>query len=280
LRIPLREKHDFGHVRLATAVERDVFGTEIEREETPGTSRRNSTGEIRGAKTIWLDELDTNEHVSVESMCLSHYRKVLGWKGYHSEGGILRMLFGLLFSEVLFAYVPNVFQTAYQTCPLDLHTDTFYPARISEINVLINDISNGNAEDIIRQTWQQHYERRTCIVGVRWDDYELEDMIEIARCFPAEALGTVMRVMAQEYAARGGGVPDLFLWRPNGKSGEVMFVEVKSVNDRLSDTQRLWISVLLGAGIPVELCHALAKETDASIAPTSRKVSGDKFANA
>ena len=39
-----------------------------------------------------------------------------------------------------------------------------------------------------------------------------------------------------------------------------MFVEVKSVNDRLSDTQRLWISVLLGAGIKVELCHALAKE--------------------
>ena len=56
--------------------------------------------------------------------------------------------------------------------------------------------------------------------------------------------------------------PTLFLWKPgvDGQKGQVMFSEVKSENDRLSDTQRLWISVLLGAGIQVELCHALAKE--------------------
>lgn len=268
LHLPLREKHDFGHVRLSTAVERNVYGTKIEREDTPSRtlSRKNSNGHVSetrsGSKTVWLDELDTGEHVSVESMCLSHYRKVLGWKGYHSEGGVVRMLFGLLFFDVLFAYVPNVFQTAYQTCPLDLHTDAFYPARISEINSRINEISNGEAETILKRTWEDHYERRTCIVGVRWDDYELEDLLEIARCFRGQALGVVMQVMAQEYAARGGGVPDLFLWKPaaGDGDGEVMFAEVKSENDRLSDTQRLWISVLLGAGIKVELCHALARD--------------------
>ncbi|RMD39705.1 hypothetical protein DV735_g5428, partial [Chaetothyriales sp. CBS 134920] len=259
LRLPLREKHEFGHLRLASPVERKVFGTRMERDDSPagGSGPATSRG---GAKTVWLDELDTLEPVSVECMCLSHYRKVLGWKGYHSEGRILRMLFGLLFCDVLFAYVPNVFQTAYQTCPLDLHTDAFYPARISQINDLVNQISNGQAEEIISRVWAQHYEQRTSIIGVRWDDYELADLVEIARCFPPDALGTVMRVMAQEYAARGGGVPDLFLWKANaeGTGGQVMFVEVKSVNDSLSDSQRLWISVLLGAGIPVELCHALA----------------------
>jgi Fanconi-associated nuclease 1 len=39
-----------------------------------------------------------------------------------------------------------------------------------------------------------------------------------------------------------------------------MFVEVKSENDRLSDTQRLWIHVLISAGIKVELCNAVAAE--------------------
>lgn len=271
LRTPVREQHDFGHVLLAKAVERDVYGIKLEREDTPSRSlsRKNSANappadirSVMGAKTIWLDELDTGQPVSVESMSLSHYRKVLGWKGYHSEGGILRTLFGLLFCDVLFAYIPNVFQTAYQTCPLDLHTDSFYSARISEINARINDIANGDAEKIVSQTWRDHFERRTCVVGVRWDDYDLDDILEITRCFSGEALGTVMRVMAQEYAARGGGVPDLFLWKPSaeGSDGDVMFVEVKSENDRLSDTQRLWISVLLGAGIKVELCHALARE--------------------
>jgi fanconi-associated nuclease 1 len=64
--------------------------------------------------------------------------------------------------------------------------------------------------------------------------------------------------MAQEYSQRGGGVPDLFLWNP--ETGEVMFVEVKSENDRLSDTQRLWIHVLTSAGVKVELCNAIAEE--------------------
>ena len=45
-----------------------------------------------------------------------------------------------------------------------------------------------------------------------------------------------------------------------GKKGEVKFAEVKSENDRLSDTQRLWIHVLSGAGITVELCAAVATE--------------------
>ena len=287
LKLPVREQHDFGHVSLSKAVERDVSGIRIEKEDTPTTSRRGSTsrrdsepqaavnGSRRGGKTVWTDELDTGEHVGVEAMCLSWYRKRQGWKGYHSESGILRTLFGLLFYDILFAYVPNVFQTAYQTCPLDLHTDAFYGARVSEINRRVVEIGNGDAERLLRETWEREFERMTCVVGVRWEEYELVDLLEIVRCFRGEALGMVMQTMAQEYAARGGGVPDLFLWRmpmdvnagsqPEAISaakteGEVMFVEVKSENDRLSETQRLWISVLLGAGIKVELCHAVARE--------------------
>ena len=64
--------------------------------------------------------------------------------------------------------------------------------------------------------------------------------------------------MAQVYQQRGGGIPDLFLWHPERK--EVMFSEVKSENDRLSDTQRLWIHVLIGVGVSVELCNARARE--------------------
>ena len=138
LKLPKREHHDFGHVRLAKPLERTVHGTRIEKERTPSRNwqRRDSTEAIsttrRGAKTIWLDEREGGGECSVEAMCLSHYRDQ-GWKGYHSEGGIVRTLFGYLFYDVLFTYIPNVFQTPYQTCPLDLHTDAFYPSRASEI---------------------------------------------------------------------------------------------------------------------------------------------------
>jgi len=283
LKIPKREQHHFGYVSLGKALERTIEGIQIvnDREDTPSRtfSRKDSTdgscerastpsGTRRGTKTVWLDELDTNEHVSVEALTLSHYRCVLGYKGFHSEGGILRCLFGLLFYDIMFdVYVPNVFQTAYQTCPLDLHTDAFYSARISEINMRINELAEtGRAEKILQQVWEEHKEQKTCVVGVRWEEYELDDLLEIVRCFTDDGmgkLGVVMRVLAQEYGARGGGVPDLFLWKPPDEEqavGKIMFVEVKSENDRLSDTQRLWISVLLNAGIEVELCHVAAKE--------------------
>ena len=279
LKVPKREQHEFGHVRLTKPAERTFYGVRIERAPStrPNGDRRNSDtiakATNRGAKTIWLDpalqtavdqetaaERTIEGECSVEEMCLSSYRAV-GWKGYHSEGGILRTLFGYLFYDVLFLYIPNVFQTEFQTCPLDLHTDAFYPSRMSEINARLNEISNGDAAELIQAVWDEHSERQTCIVGLDWT-YALQDLLEIAQAFPPAALSSAMKVMAQEYGQRGGGVPDLFLWKvgEGGVGGEVMFSEVKSENDRLSDTQRMWIDVLSGAGVKVELCHALASE--------------------
>ncbi|KAL8694863.1 MAG: hypothetical protein Q9218_000527 [Villophora microphyllina] len=269
LNVPKRQQHDFGHVRLAKPLERTVEGTRVEKEQRSSSRngrRSSSTGRDpskprRGGKTIWLDPLESLGECSVESMCLSHYRS-LGYKGYHSEGGIIRTLFGYLFYDVLFTYIPNVFQTPFQTCPLDLHSDAFYTSRLSEINARLNEVSNGEGVGILRRIWEEHAERKTCIVGVDWA-FEIEDLTEIVECFRGEALATVLRVMAQEYQQRGGGIPDLFLWKTDeGKDGEgeVMFAEVKSENDRLSDTQRLWIDVLSGAGVRVELCNAVAKE--------------------
>jgi Fanconi-associated nuclease 1 len=263
LSIPKRLQHDFGHVRLTKPLEVTMEGTRIERDR-PILQRRTSSphpnSSKRGGKTIWIDPREDGE-CSVEAMCLSHYRDQ-GWKGYHSEGGILRTLFAYLFFDVLFTYIPNVFQTPYQRCPLDLHTDSFYPSRISEINARLNEISNGEAPIIMQRIYDEHHERRTCVVGLDWS-YDIIDLIEIAHCFDGEALATVCKVMAQEYGQRGGGVPDLFLWKVacgEGAKGEVKFAEVKSENDRLSDTQRLWIHVLSGAGVKVELCAAVAKE--------------------
>lgn len=265
MKIAKRQQHDFGHVSLAKPIDRDIQGIRIQKEyDAP---RRNSQGEIRlrSTKTIWIDEIEGGGECSVEAMCLSWYRaqdiKQDGqqvWKGYHAEGGIIRTLFAYLFYDILFLYIPNVFQTPYQTCPLDLHTDAFFPSRASEINHRLVEIANGDAERLVREVDERERENRTCIVGLNWD-FTIDDLLEIASCFKGPALATVCKVMAQEYQQRGGGMPDLFLW--NAERKEVVFAEVKSENDRLSDTQRLWIHVLIGAGIRVELSNAIARET-------------------
>lgn len=256
LKVPMRQQHDFGHVLMNKAVEVHVEGIQILKEYPSATRLRRQSGMLeeraRSTKTIWVDEHDGGGECSVEAMCLSHYR-TQGWKGYHSEGGIIRTLFAYLFFDILFVYVPNVFQTAYQTCPLDLHTDAFYASRASEINHRLVEIGNGKASELIQSVWEQEHTRRTCVVGLDWD-FGLADLLEVSGCFAGEALAAICRVLAQEYRVRGGGMPDLLLWR----AGEVKFVEVKSANDRLSETQKLWIHVLLGAGVPVEVCHAVA----------------------
>ncbi|OBT62984.1 hypothetical protein VE03_07644 [Pseudogymnoascus sp. 23342-1-I1] len=253
IKIPKREQHDFGHTRLITPIERNVEGIQVR--VIPSDVGRAGAEERRGLKTIWVDEKDGGE-CSVEAMCLSWYR-TQGWKGYHAEGGILQTLFAYLFYDILFAYIPNVFQTEFQTCPLDLYTEAFFPSRASEIHHRLADLSNGGAGRIIREVNERESDRRTCVVGLNWD-FALDDLLEIAACFDGSALGSICMVMAQDYRQRGGGVPDLFLWNP--ETSQVMFSEVKSENDRLSDTQRLWIHVLMGSGVKVELCNAVAKE--------------------
>ena len=252
LKLAKREQHDFGHLLLRKPVETYVAGIRVQKEVQ--VSRRDDRR--RSTKTIWIDEREGGGECSVESMCLSWYRDQ-GWRGYHAEGGIIRTLFAYLFYDILFVYIPNVFQTPYQTCPLDLHTDAFYPSRASEINRRLVEIANGDAERLIQEVDTKERSNRTCVAGLDWD-FSLNDLLEIASCFEGAALSTICKVMAQEYQQRGSGIPDLFLWNP--KTKEVMFSEIKSENDRLSDNQRLWIHVLAGAGIRVELCNAVARE--------------------
>ena len=87
---------------------------------------------------------------------------------------------------------------------------------------------------------------------------------------PEQVIHDICLVQAQDFEASGGGVPDLILWSVERE--EIKFVEVKSTNDKLSETQKvghstiyqdyqhtyahqLWIHHLINAGAAVEVCH-------------------------
>lgn len=97
LKVVKREQHDFGHVTLAKPEERTVEGIQIEREDSPvrngpiNTNNEDTPTPKRSGPTVWLDEREDGSECRVEDMCLSWYRDQ-GWKGYHSEGGIIRTL--------------------------------------------------------------------------------------------------------------------------------------------------------------------------------------------
>ena len=68
-------------------------------------------------------------------------------------------------------------------------------------------------------------------------------------------LSRILRLVAQSSTS---GLPDLCLWSVGGvgdnANAQAMLVEVKGPRDRLSDKQRVWIDLLLNAGVRVAVC--------------------------
>ncbi|KAI0295465.1 VRR-NUC domain-containing protein [Russula brevipes] len=207
-------------------------------------------GDVQKGKSTWKGQED--EVVNVETYALQHYER-LGYKGYHCEGRIVTTLFGLLFWDIIFAPIPGAFETPYQTAPLDIFEDTFYHAREELIETRLDEICDGNARNIIERVDNEHRERGTWCIAVRWDLFPREDVLEIAECFKGEALACLCRVLCEDYAQRGSGVPDLFLW--NYAEKQCKFVEVKGPGDKLQENQKLWIDVMQRAVVDVEVCH-------------------------
>lgn len=86
--------------------------------------------------------------------------------GVHAEGGIWSTLFGLLMWDALFAPVPDVFRTPFQTAPLDLSSPSFYPARTAVIKETLDRVRRGGAPAMIQLRWDQSY--NTMCAGVNW----------------------------------------------------------------------------------------------------------------
>ncbi|CAO3625770.1 unnamed protein product [Cunninghamella echinulata] len=189
--IPKREQHDFSYMTLKKPSEKIIHGERI-------------SDSITGKKSSWRG--DDGAEVSVEEVSIQYYNKI-GYQGLHTENGVVTMLFMLLFWDVIFSPLPGVFETPFQTAPLDLGTDAFYVGRIGMINERINQIGKKGSDylDIIRRVYEQHSPLQTMCAGINWN-YKLEDLLEVAECIGPEPLSSLCRLLAEEYGYRLGKV--------------------------------------------------------------------------
>ncbi|KAH7422361.1 hypothetical protein KP509_12G005200 [Ceratopteris richardii] len=214
---------------------------------------------------------------SVEELALQYYAGDAGgaWQGVHSESGIWMTLFALLMWDVIFADVPNVFWHPFQAAPLDLKTDAFCLIRESLIEAQLKRIQGGEAAQILATMWSKYF--GTICQGLNWERHSLHELQIMVCCLGGPELATICRLLAEDYAGLSGGMPDLFLWKPlnsevpcslcddgcpnalSSLAGEAKLVEVKGPRDRLSEQQRAWISILMEAGIDVEVCKVKEK---------------------
>ncbi|WVQ76980.1 hypothetical protein IAR50_006659 [Cryptococcus sp. DSM 104548] len=278
LKLPADERH-ISYASLLKCETRDLDAVRLP--ENRGQARisrtysggvKSDSGESGGearlvGKSLWMGK---EGEVGVEEWVLEWWEKK-GYKGYHSESSILTTLFTLLMWPVLFHPLPGAFETSYQTAPLDLGEDTFLPSRsaLLEARLALIASSTKKAVELLLETDNRERERATWAVGVNWE-YGREDLVEILQCLGGRGVSGVCRMLAEEYRHRASGVPDLIVW--NAETKDARFVEVKGPGDSLSETQKIWIDVLLSLGIQVEVCRVKAiAATDAQLEKVEKK---------
>ncbi len=201
--------------------------------------------------------------VDVEGLALQWYRAKGEWLGCHDEGGAFRFIFSLLLWEcALFAAVPDVFHSPFQDHPLDLRTEAFYITRKDAIDKRIGHIENMSAKRLDEEIQELHerYYDISC-VGCRWkplgrDDtshiFSTEDLGCIAAGIGGRSLARICKILATDYNYWASGICDLVLWKREQGKPRTMLVEVKSMRDKLSASQRAWFSELMDMGVVCE----------------------------
>ncbi|KAH8921403.1 hypothetical protein BT69DRAFT_1221552 [Atractiella rhizophila] len=251
------ENDEEEHAELREACQRTFKGERIISEKTKELAEKKAKeGEevdvSNIGKSVW--RMCDGGEGSVEELALEGYKKK-GWKGFHSENGILTTVFAMLFFDIIFEDIEGVFETSFQSAPLDLATDAFCITRAESISKRLAEIGRGEAAVILEEVDDREREKKTCCVGLHWDRYAKQDLLEVVQCLGPKALVCICKVFAEEWGHRASGMPDLCLWKP--EKGKLKFAEVKGPGDRLSDTQRIWIDLLIGAGVEVELCKVV-----------------------
>lgn len=203
----------------------------------------------RSMRSVWRG-LD-NAPCHVEQLCLQHYA-LQGFKGYHCEGKLLTMIFVLVMWDIMFQdTVPGSFETPYQSAPLDLGSDSFAIVRSAEIRERLSHVERTGGLDLIEAVDDRERELKTWAVGCRWDMFSKQDILEVAQCLGGHSISVICQMLAEEWDHCSSGMPDLVIWRMTDQV--VRFVEVKGPGDRLSETQKVWIDILLRAGVEVQV---------------------------
>ncbi|KAK7891027.1 hypothetical protein WMY93_022990 [Mugilogobius chulae] len=104
---------------------------------------------------------------------IAHYQKQGFNEGIHGEGSTFSTLFALLMWDIIFMMgISDVFRNPYQTCPLDLYTDSFYENRKKAIDSRVELISSATVDTLhsmLEDVWTTQ-EGKVCSL-INWERF-------------------------------------------------------------------------------------------------------------
>ena len=240
---------------------------------------KNSSKEIKG-KSLYnpstgriqfkLTDDKFSETDTVEKFALRYYAKNENLKGVIGENYIIPAIYVLLFWDEIFNDdIPQVFQSKYQSCPLDFFEKDFYLNRKNILDKKLDIINQYTKEDLINHI-KYKYEEKNGIKNpcILWESYlnSKNVLIKISVAFGPKKLVEIFKIILNQglkYVKKG--MPDLFLWNENvcskyknyyyAEENSIKLVEVKSEKDKLSIDQKFWIKTFYNMGINVEVLY-------------------------
>ncbi|XP_071845071.1 fanconi-associated nuclease 1-like isoform X2 [Apostichopus japonicus] len=194
------------------------------------------------------------ELCSVEQVAIDYYLRNGYTNGKHGEGSTFCTIIFLLFWDEIFMDLPDVFSYPYQSGPLDLRTQDFFPNREEALKKKLDELKQADEESLqnwLQEVWTEH-EGEAC-AGVNWDLFTLDEAKDLLGCMGGPFISATAGRLLRSHRHCRGGMPDLVVW--NTQTRTFKMSEVKGPGDRLSHKQILWIQFFKSIGSDAEVCH-------------------------
>lgn len=204
----------------------------------------------------------------IEQFALEHYQAI-GYLGIWSENEYWWTIMALLFWDVIFARLPDVYTPEFgefpnnkmQDMPRDFFSTEFFPRRKQLIEKRVSELTKsrfvGFQQTSIDAELKRAYKKHegTPCRPVNWEKYPtVENLLFAARILTGVQLVDILYRLLEDFNHNRSGMPDLFL---SGNSGS-MFVEVKSEREKIADKQIEWLKYLKNSvGVGVEICRVV-----------------------
>lgn len=188
--------------------------------------------------------------LSVEQRVQQHLEEAQG-PVHYVENGLINSLFGLLCWPAIFAPLPGAFFHPFQSGPVDLLTDDFYPQRAELFAACLAELADGRYRQTIAERFTSKYGLQSPFVFWRLLSEELLE--QALDCLPAQHLHLWFLRLLEDIKANRAGMPDLIQFWPGQRTYRM--IEVKGPGDRLQDNQLRWLEFCATHRMPVTVCY-------------------------
>lgn len=173
-----------------------------------------------------------------------------GGRALHVENGLIGLLVGLAFWDVIFDPLPGAFVQPFQSGPLDLFDPGFRRRRAAAISRRLQEVATGTitTEDLIA-VWENRHGTVNALVP--WFRFTTADVRGMLVVLPPATRAWLCDTALRAPALLRRGFPDLLVLGDAPRC--FTFMEVKGPGDVLRPEQRRWMEALVAARMPAHV---------------------------